>query len=62
MYDYVSDLREEAGASAAKHFAEALNFFDTLVGFLKFVVTEILSPRVKGVVHSAFAAKRQQGP
>ena len=36
--DYVSDLREEAGASAAKHFAEALNFFDTLVGFLKFVV------------------------
>ena len=56
--DYVSDLREEAGASAAKHFAEALNFFDTLVGFLKFVVAEILSPRVKGVVHSAFAAKR----
>ena len=58
VYEYVSELREEAGASAAKHFTEALNFFSALVGFLKFDVVEILSPRVKGVVHSALAAKR----
>ena len=58
VYEYVSALRDEAGATSAQHFTEALNFFNALVGFLKFDVAEVLSPRVRGVVHSSFAKKR----
>ena len=58
VYDYVSELSDEAGATAARHFTEALNFFNALVGFLKFDIEEVLSPRVKGVEHSSFAKKR----
>ena len=60
VYEYVARLRDQAGPTAAKLFVESLNFFNPLLGFLKFEVSDVLSPTVKGVAHQAELTKRSR--
>ena len=58
VYKHVCFLRKEAGATAASHFMECLNFFDAILGFEVCPASELLSPRVYGAAYEAHGLKQ----
>ena len=60
VYMYLADLRSSGvGATSGASFLEALNFFDSLLGFVDLDIKVVVSPRVKGVAHDM---KLQKAP
>ena len=59
VYDYLCHLRDSnAAPSTGQAFIESVNFLSHLVGFVAFDASRIVSPRVKGVVHSMLIKKK----
>ena len=59
VYDYLCHLRDNnAAPSTGQAFIESVNFLSHLVGFVAFDASTLLSPRVKGVVHSMLILKK----
>ena len=59
VYDYLCHLREiKSAPSTGQAFVESVNFLSHLVGFVAFDASKLLSPRVKGVVHSMLIMKK----
>ncbi len=53
LYQYACHVRGcSAAATTGKSFLESLNFFAGLVGFKAFTLSESVSARVKGVIHT----------
>ena len=58
VYDYLCHLRDnQAAPSTGQAFIESVNFLSHLLGFVAFDASRIVSPRVKGVVHSMVVKK-----
>ena len=62
LYEYISQLRIQAGATAPSQFVESLRFCDGLFGLDKVPTESSLSSRVVGAAHSSYMAKRIRRP
>ena len=58
LYQYACHLRDTSAApTTGKSFLESLNFFAGLLGFRSFSVAEVVSARVRGVIHTMQISK-----
>ena len=62
LYEYISQLRSQAGPTAPSQFVESFRFCDGLFGLDKVPVDLSLSSRVVGAAHSSFMTKRIRRP
>ena len=62
LYEYVSQLRLQAGATAPSQFVEAMRFCDGLFNFIQVPIDSSLSPRVVGAAHGSHMSKRIRKP
>ncbi|CAE7580079.1 unnamed protein product [Symbiodinium natans] len=63
LYKYLCWLRDQKrGATSGTSTLEALRFSDSMFTFLCITLSELDSPRVKGVAHSLFMTKRRRSP
>ncbi len=58
LYQYACHLRDTSAApTAGKSFLESLNFFAGLLGFRSFSLADVVSARVRGVIHTMQISK-----
>ena len=62
LYEYVSQLRLQAGATAPSQFVEAMRFYDGSFNFIQVPIDSSLSPRVVGAAHGSYMSKRIRKP
>ena len=62
LYEYISQLRVQAGPTAPSQLVESFRFCDGLFGLDKVPVDLALSSRVVGAAHSSFMTKRIRRP
>ena len=62
LYEYISQLRSQAGPTAPSQLVESFRFCDGLFGLDKVPVDSSLSSRVVGAAHSSFVKKRIRRP
>ena len=58
LYQYACHLKDTSAApTTGKSFLESLNFFGGLLGFRAFKLTDVVSARVRGVIHTMQISK-----
>ena len=63
VYSYICHLRvSDAGSTTPSQFIEALRFSDSLLGFCKRTLQDMLSARVLGAAHAMYLTKRVRKP
>ena len=63
VYSYICHLRvSDAGSTTPSQFIEALRFSDSLLGFCKCTLQDMLSARVLGAAHAIYLTKRVRKP